>query len=50
VAFRYVDEDRRELRFAAHGTRYEELVAALRRGDPIGPGPFDKARDGRGEA
>ncbi len=60
VAFRYVDEDRRELRFAAHGPRYDELVAALRQDDgaardiaatePVGPEPFDKAQDGRGEA
>ena len=32
VAFRYVDEERRELRFSAHGGRYEALVAALRAG------------------
>ncbi len=30
VNFRYVDEERRALRFAAHGRRYEELVAALK--------------------
>ncbi len=36
VHFRYVDENRRELRFAPHGVRYEELVAALRGADPAG--------------
>lgn len=60
VAFRYVDEDRRELCFAARGPRYEELVAALQRGDgavtdkaaneSVGPEPLDKAQDGRSEA
>ena len=30
VTFRYVDEERRELRFAAHGRRYEEMIARLR--------------------
>ncbi len=30
VAFRYVDESRRELRFLAHGPRYREMVARLR--------------------
>jgi len=30
VHFRYVDEERRALRFAAHGRRYGELVAALK--------------------
>ena len=29
VTFRYVDEEHRELRFAAHGRRYEEMVAGL---------------------
>lgn len=29
VAFRYVDEEQRELRFAAHGRRYEEMVAGV---------------------
>ena len=29
IAFRYVDEERRELRFIPHGRRYEELLAAL---------------------
>ncbi len=30
VNFRYVDEERRELRFVARGRRYEELVAGLK--------------------
>ena len=30
VTFRYVDEERRELRFTAHGRRYEEMVAKLK--------------------
>lgn len=36
VGFRYVDEERRALRFAARGRRYEEIVAGLRGGG--GPG------------
>lgn len=32
VTFRYVDEEHRELRFDAHGRRYEEMIAALSRG------------------
>ena len=30
VAFRYVDEERRALRFMAHGRRYEEMIARLK--------------------
>lgn len=30
VTFRYVDEERRELCFVAHGRRYEEMIASLR--------------------
>jgi len=29
VTFRYVDEEHRELRFVAHGRRYEKLIAGL---------------------
>lgn len=36
VGFRYVDEERRALRFMARGRRYEEIVAGLRGGG--GPG------------
>ena len=38
VGFRYVDEERRALRFAARGRRYEELVAGLRGGGEPGGG------------
>ena len=30
IAFRYVDEEHRELRFIPHGRRYEEMIAGLR--------------------
>lgn len=36
VAFRYVDEERRALRFAARGRRYEALVAGLHAGPEPG--------------
>ncbi len=36
VHFRYVDEERRALRFAGHGRRYEEMVAALKEADGAG--------------
>jgi len=29
IAFRYLDDDRRELRLSAHGTRYEQLLQHL---------------------
>jgi len=32
VTFRYLDEEHRELRFVAHGRRYEEIITALSRG------------------
>ena len=38
VGFRYVDEERRALRFAARGRRYEEIVAGLRGGGEPGRG------------
>jgi len=30
VNFRYVDEERRDLRFVPHGQRYEEMITALK--------------------
>ena len=35
VTFRYVDEERRTLRFTAHGRRYEEMIAALHEADGV---------------
>ena len=39
VTFRYVSEERRALRFAAHGTRYGEMIAALHGADLDTSGP-----------
>lgn len=33
IAFRYVDEQRRELRFTAHGAGYEKMIARLKEAD-----------------
>lgn len=38
VTFRYLDEEHRELCFAAHGRRYEEVLARLRKAGPPAPG------------